>query len=271
MEGATIIDFSQARNRFSRRIAHREQRRREGLRSDFDQITGYAQRERERWLADLETWPRAFQQLRTREERDTEPDQVLDGDYGAASYARCRGDLRERQGFRWAYHDGVRGAVVVLHTCLSKRKEERARGSKAWVTRRTRELPKVKRQLLWTLWLYGKRRIERADFEPHARQELAWVDTIPSRTEKAQEAIREIRARLGRGLYDIGPKKGLPFAPEFRKELARRIAVIEEDIARWERRAEEVQAEPDPLRAWGLYRRPSQARDTAPADQADAR
>ena len=108
-------------------------------------------------------------------------------------------------------------------------------------------------ELLWTLWLYGRRRIDRAEFEPFARDALAReLLALADRAAKARSERDELMGRLHTGIATTGKLKGKPYSEAGRVGLTSKIRRAERLLREYERRRELILAEPDPLRAWGL-------------------
>ena len=200
----------------------------------------------EHWLGDLETWPNVFHRtLRGRVERDLGLDhsELRDENFGPLVWERCRANPDAREAHHpgslslWpGFFDRVRANVRQIGSSWGPSHRKRAR-----------------EELLWTLWLYGRPRIERAEFEPGARELLAQeLREIAAKIDRAEQRCVEIGERLRIGISTSGKRKGQPYSTGRRLGLESELNAIERDRRALEARRAAILAEPDPLRAWGL-------------------
>ena len=120
---------------------------------------------------------------------------------------------------------------------------------------RESQLKQAKLNVLKTLWLYGRRRLDRRELEAYVEEKLEWRrKSCPEWIQGSRDGIRAIRDRLRRGVYDVGPKAGKPLLPKFRETLQRKIELLKQRLANEQDRLRELETESDPLRAWRLYR-----------------
>lgn len=113
--------------------------------------------QREPWLADLETWPEVFRAaVRERAARvlwQATLDLEWQSNLGtAAIWERCRRDPGQREPGHPAFLERVRQDLRMLGS-------RHGPGDRRY----------ARRDLLWTLWLYGRRRIQRGELPLSAR------------------------------------------------------------------------------------------------------
>jgi hypothetical protein len=271
---APVISLDAARERFAPNCAARKARQAETRAASEEaaarELAARAAAERERWIADLATWPPPFQRaLHQHVEIRTSLDRlrdVADGfniSAGPEWVDTCRGcagaadvpTIGHSSGH--AYYRSLRSALGELQAAATRLRA--AQTQRRLVAQRRTELGHAKRGVLKVLWLFGRRRILRQELEPPVLDELARESKrIPERIESERRQIAEIRERLRRGQYKLGPKAGRRLSAEVRAQLERKVEQLEEESAREKLRLAALAAEPDPLRAWGLYARRAQ-------------
>lgn len=253
---AEILSFEAGRKRFADRHADRIANREEGLQHRLENLKLLAQAECQKWMDDLSSWPSSFFSAVTAEIRvRTMPKRVLDEHHGSAAIYRFRaGTIEDEMGGWYTLEERVRCALATLRRAARALHEAKARGHKGVITRRRRELREMKDRLLLTLWLYGRPKIVRCEFEPYARREIEEQRTlIPRWIEHERNEIGELVRRLQGGVYLAGAKKGQPLSEMYREQKQRRIDRLNEEIDRHYERLHGLEAEPDPLRAWRFY------------------
>jgi hypothetical protein len=268
---AVVIDFAVARARFADRVAAREARNADEVRrlamervgaARVDCVTPIAMGPREQWLADLETWPLPFQRaLRSYVQRCTEPRNLAysgrDCSRSAHGYwEKCRNAGPRKPGgpFEDGFAYRLSRNASTLHGAARALRQARAMGQRSRIERRQRELKEARKSLLRTLWMYGLRRIVRAELEPVLREDLA---RERDRRERSiwycGKELRQLEDRLRIGVYLKGKKKGQPLEADYREAMNKGIGRLHQLIAERERGLSRLDAEPDVLRAWGLY------------------
>lgn len=209
-------------------------------------------RERERWRRDLNSWPVAFHaggQLMIARLTDPERAWTRDG-------LCVLRDAREELSGHYHYPTLVRYRLYSIRSAIRDLREAQERGQRAAIRECQATLEYERDDLLGCLWLFGRRRIERADIESHAVKEVGReLRHCLDSASRCDEHARKIRDRLAAGVYPSAEwaKKGRPLAPGYRHALEQQVVGAERIAHRHRERAREIQSISDPLRAWGLY------------------
>ncbi len=214
-------------------------------------VRSHSEQEREKWMRDVETWPAPFRAPAAWVvENHTLPGYLSNGHTRIeVKRASADGYFQERTLaiIQWI-RDGagrLRASKTVEH---------------GWVEKRRRDIDGHCRELLGHLWLYGRRRIERTDFEKHARRELTEeLARIPRKIEATRVAIRRAQAVLDGGVVVSGERKGQPLTPGAATRKRSRVQNLKAEVAWLRKRRRIIETEPDPLIAWGLYTRAHRA------------
>ena len=209
--------------------------------------------ERACWLRDLEQWPVVFHEAgRHMIDRLTDPDTVRTHDEVPVLQ-----DAREAISEQYAYPTLIWHRLDAIRRAIRDLREAQAQGKGAAIEECREALQWEQDDLLGNLWLFGKRRIERADLEAHARKQV-WHE-LRERIESASrcdEYARTIRARLAVGVH-ANPrlsKASRALSPSYRRALEGQLEGSERIARKHRDRVREIQSTRDPLRAWGLYR-----------------
>ena len=255
MASATVIDFATARARLARRggaAALREAarwQRRDELSEEGRRIEA---EDRTRFYSELETWPRAFHGLRSR----------LDYELGSCGLARLRNARSRSCGYTDAWFLGqLHAELAFLRSAALRVRRARAQGSGSRLRPRLDELAVRKATIRWRLFEAGWRRLGRGTLEPVARRELEeergrLLRGIPAHA----RALAILLRRLEVGVYERGPRRGQPYTEEGRDRREGEVARHAGRLAAMRSRLAEIEREPDPLRAWGLYARAREER-----------
>ena len=248
MASATVIDFATARARLARRggaHAPREAatRRRQGEASEEEGKT--EAEERARFYSELATWPRPFHELRSR----------LDYELGSCGLARLRNARSRSCGYTDAWFlSQLHAELAFLRSAALRVRRARAEGSGFRLRPRLAELAVRKATIRWRLFEAGWRRLGRGTLEPVARREL---EEESGRLRRGIPALARALATLSRrlevGVYERGPRRGQPYTEEGRSRREGEAARCAARLAALRSRLAEIEREPDPLRAWGLY------------------
>ncbi len=190
-------------------------------------------------LADLATWPVAFQRrVRKTIERQTSYSESF-GD-GCATWA-YEGVItcRDQPGaVRWPGHlayclANFRNEIINYRSAETPRKRANRRTS----------LERGKDRFLHTLWLYGHGKVDRRALEEHAVE--ATRDAIAdseSMWNRAKERAAYYRRRLKHGRYLKGSGKDKPFSRRTREDFRRFKEKAEEAIPYHRKHAEQLRA-----------------------------
>jgi hypothetical protein len=211
VSAAPLVSLDAARARFAERAAERAERNATLAHREDLERQAFADRERARWLADLDTWPEPFRR-------------------------RLRDDVVQR-----TFESDVCTAVRWLRSAAAELRA--ARGAPRRVKcHRAKQLESAKADLLEVLWTWGRRRIDPAEVVRWARaRDVA----------RAAQHVAGVEARLAEGRYQKDKRRGRHFTRgargRFESELSRTQAAgaeAREDLAELEARDD-----PDPLLA----------------------
>lgn len=198
------------------------------------------------WKADLETYPPKFREV-------LEIDVSLTCSWPMAFERRGPGFFhRERQD---TDHDFAKLVAASLG---------RYRSAVRWIveTRRegrnpcTRTRDEAVQELLGILWRRGRRRILRADLELYAMQKVAEErEALERGIARSLESLERDRARLAGGVFVSGKRRGQALTGGYLECLKAGISEKEELLTERRRRLSALDAEPDPMRAAGIWPR----------------
>ncbi len=195
---------------------------------------------RELLLADLATWPVAFQR-RVREtiERQTSYSESFGDGFATWAYEGFITCRDQPGAVRWPGH---------LSYCLANFRNEiinyrSAEAPRKRANRRT-SLERGKDRFLHTLWLYGRRKVDRRTLEEHAveatREAIANSESMWNR---AKERAAYYRKRLNHGRYlKRSGKEGKPLSQQTREDFRRAKEHAEKAIPFHRKHAEQLRA-----------------------------
>lgn len=250
---ANVADRTDARDRRPRLVAQIEARAEIHLVRDPAETNEAAQRELARWLADLDTYPRAFrEQLRAE----------VCGSFARVPRSRWSIPMEVQRG-----RDGgfdcrlLEGQLSAYRSTLQARRQAQATGDRRKIRRAQKGVDHYRRGLLMVLWKQGRRQILRSDFLAYVENEVVreWR-MYDSYATALPVDIASLRKRLSGGVATAGPRRGAPHSPRYRAQLERDLARCESSLEHTKQRLAEFDAEPDPMRLAGIWprrRRPS--------------
>jgi len=249
---ARILDFTTEARRVRARAPQRPERTPDELLEDF------ACAVRRTLLADLATWPAAFQRrLHERIEALVGyvpfPRSPLDAGTAWNDFQRSRhfDETTQPSAFRGCgcgcrgINDAVIGNIRSLRVQAGN---VRAAASREARHSARAALESHKDALLRTLWMYGHRKIDRVRLRQHvaegAHSDLKELegDYMVHSLGSARRALASCQSRLRAGVYEKGPRKGQPLD-------AKSLATLRAEVKRWRAEIPKRRAEVAALQA----------------------
>lgn len=241
--GADLIDFAEVKRR--PRKPRPEPTPDELAERLTDQLTASIRRT---MLKDLATWPTAFQRrVGEHIERQAQHAEWLRMEWHLFRTTRNANDADDTpaascicgcRGFNGEIVERLRALRAAAATLRGGREEPERRSYVEW----------RKRELLVTLWYYGRRRIDRGRFRQHvadsARLECESIERgrLGDGMFSARKSVASAHRRLRAGVYEKGPHKGQRYTAEKR-------AAVEQELLHCRARVEGRRARLAELRA----------------------
>lgn len=212
---AQIVDIAAARERFGSRIAARREEPGAAL-----------EESRRRWLADLETWPRAVRDVVRPLLLSSMPlPDVVVGPYADAWVAEQLSDPSAlRRHVEWGDVSHVSSARQgrIPASRLLELVRDCARG----------EGERARRALLWALWAHGVRKIDREALQAEARTAFERVlEDISSEVLHGRILLERMREAFAQGVVVSGKRMGQPLTANGVKTAPLHIAKREARLA----------------------------------------
>lgn len=239
MATAQVIDFSDYHGS-SADDEEKKERRRQEDRSEAHAI-------REMLLADLATWPAAFQ--RRLRGFIIERTEHMHSFWGAGllikRFYEARAPEEDAERERSGCYCGCRGRNGSVAGAARKLRNEMVRYRTAGTPRkrenRRADVEAAKEDLLERLWLYGWRKVDRRTLEQHATEEKSLeLENCERELKRERATARYYRARLKHGRYLRNPNKGERLSRRTRESFRATAERAEEALPSWENRVESL-------------------------------